>query len=70
MLLTELQANFTRAFCQNNDYERPAWFSLQNRGTQSVAANIFFFALREVMICNFADAKDKIGIIFSLREAK
>ena len=35
--LTKLPANFTYAFCQNKDYyEHPAWFSLENCGTQSV----------------------------------
>ena len=31
VLSTELPANFTFAFCQNSDCERPAWFSLDDR---------------------------------------
>ena len=54
VLSTELPANFTLVFCQNNDYEYQAWFSLENCGTES-ATNVFFcFAGGPVMICNFA----------------
>ena len=39
VLSTELPANFTHAFFQNfNDYERPAWFSLENLWTQCVCS--------------------------------
>ena len=73
VLSTELPANFTCAFCQNNDYERPgsSWFSLEkSRDSVCTCAANVFFALLEVMICNFADAKGKRSIIFRLREAK
>ena len=49
----------------SNDYERPARFSLENRGTHSVQL-MFSFALREVM----QKKVKEVLTLFSLCEAK